>query len=503
MQSPVDFSARARTDVLGKAALLALAVVVSASASVLGQTTLAANTTAGASSTIAASEVTAENIKAENTPDVMGPQKPAANAAIRAALTRAATLPVSADHRALLRAVDAFYAEHGDAPIFFAAGGWTPQARGVFERLQKAAEDGLDLRAWRVFSLDAGPDSALAAGEVALAQAVAAYAFQASGGRIEPARMSKMIGRQPDVAPAGRVLEETAKAADADAQLASYNPQQPDYRALREKLAALRESPGPMLLAARETGRDSRRRANDARAPMAAAVTKAAQEADLLTNMEFWRWMPRDLGTDRIMVNLPEFTARLYRGDKLAATHRIIIGKPNTPTPLFSDRMEYLVVNPVWYVPQSIIRNEWGGRALRGFDVVYQHGMMFARQPPGERNALGRLKFIFPNTYSVYMHDTPSRHLFAQAKRAYSHGCMRVDQPAAWAVAVLGPENGWTEQRIQKMYGRSERRVNLPAPLPVHIGYFTRAVDENGQLHAYDDVYGYAAEVKKKLGLGG
>jgi murein L,D-transpeptidase YcbB/YkuD len=128
---------------------------------------------------------------------------------------------------------------------------------------------------------------------------------------------------------------------------------------------------------------------------------------------------------------------------------------------------------------------------------------MFARQPPGERNALGRLKFIFPNRYSVYMHDTPSRHLFAQAKRAYSHGCMRVDQPAAWAVALLGPQSGWTEQRIEKLYGKSERRVNLPAPLPIHIGYFTRTVDEFGQLRAFDDVYGYAAEVKKRLGLGG
>lgn len=505
MKSPVDVSARARAEALGKAAFLALTLVVSASGNVRGQT---ADTTGSipevapqAKSDVKSEDVKADEAKPDSAPEAAGPQKPAVNAAIRAALTRAATLSMSADRQSVLRAVDAFYAEHGDAPIFFGSGGWTAQARGVFDRLQKAPEDGLDLRAWRVFSLDAGPDNALATGEVALAQAVAAYAFQASGGRIAPARISKLIDRKPEVVAAAKALEETAGAADADARLASYNPTHPGYRALRDKLASLRE--GPIVLAEREPS-ISKRRASDARAPIAAAMTKAAQEADLLANMEMWRWMPRELGADRIMVNVPEFTARLYRGEALVATHRIVVGKPNTPTPLFSDEMQYLVVNPAWYVPQSIIRNEWGGRAQSGFDVVYQNGMMFARQPPGERNALGRLKFIFPNRYAVYMHDTPSRHLFSQAKRAFSHGCMRVDQPLAWAVAILGgPQNGWTEQRIEKMYGKSERRINLPSPLPVHIGYFTRTVDDYGQLHAFDDVYGYAAEVKKRLGVGG
>ncbi|MBB4196911.1 murein L,D-transpeptidase YcbB/YkuD [Rhodoblastus sphagnicola] len=491
MRSPVEFSACARAGVLGKRAVLALAVVLAAGGNGRGQTA-AANEPAGAAPPAA-----------ENALETYGPLKPEVNAAIRAALTGAALQNLSAEQRAVLRAVDAFYAENGDAPVFFDAGGWTAQARGVFDRLRRAPEDGLDLRAWRIFSLDAAPTPALAAGEVALAQAVAAYAFQASGGRIEPARISKLIGLRPDVVSAAKALEETFQAADAGAQLASYNPQQPGYRALREKLASLRESPGSLLLASQESPRESKRRASDARSPVAAAVSKAAQEASLLANMEMWRWMPRDLGTDRIMVNVPEFAARLYRGETLVATNKIVVGKPETPTPLFSNRVEYVVVNPAWYVPQSIIKKEMMGRSLNGYDVVWENGLMHVRQPPGERNALGRLKFIFPNSYSVYMHDTPARHLFATARRAYSHGCMRVDQPLAWAVALLGPQNGWTEKRIEKMYGKSERRVNLPAPLPIHIGYFTEEVDENGQIHAFDDVYGYAAEVKKRLGLGG
>jgi len=488
MRSPVDFPARAEAQAL-KAAVLALGVFLAAGGTGRGQT--AADPPPPPS---------AEN--AENA-ERAGPQKPAAHAAIRAALIQAADQPMSEAQRAVLRDVDAFYASNGDAPIFFTEAGWTDQARGAFDRLQKAPDDGLDLRAWRVYSLDMAPTPALAAGEVALAQAVAAYAFQASGGRIEPARVNKLIGLRPDVVSAERALTEVSKAADADAQLAAYNPQTPGYQALRGRLGAMRDATASIRFAAQEASRDAKRRASDARSPVAGALARGRQEADLLANMEMWRWMPRELGSDRIMVNVPEYAARLYRGGALAATNRIIVGKPNTPTPLFSDRMEYVVVNPSWYVPQSIVKKEMMGRSLEGYDVVWQNGMMHVRQPPGERNALGRLKFIFPNAYAVYMHDTPSRSLFATTRRAYSHGCMRVDQPLAWAVAVLGPQSGWSEKRIEKMYGKSERRVDLPEPLPIYIGYFTERVDENGQLQAFEDVYGYAAEVKKRLGLGG
>jgi murein L,D-transpeptidase YcbB/YkuD len=508
MKLPVCFSARAKAAPLGKVAVLALAMALTAGAGGRAHATAqdsaataqdSALAPAEAAPAVAAPAVAAPAAPGENATQVFGPQKPAANIAIRAALDRAAAQPMAADQRAIFRAVDAFYADHGDAPVYFGAEGWTAQARGVFEQLQQAAADGLDLRAWRVYSLDPAPASGLAAGEVALAQAAAAYAFQASGGRIEPWRMSKLIGLRPEVVSVAQALEETSQAADAGAQLASYNPPQQGYRALRDKLAELRANPGGARLAATE----HKRRASDARSLAGVAARRATEEADLRVNMEFWRWMPRELGADRIMVNIPEFVARLYRNDQLADTHRIVVGKPNTPTPMFSDRMEYLVVNPSWYVPQSIIRKDMGGRAPNGFDSVWRDGVLHVRQPPGERNALGRIKFIFPNAYAVYMHDTPARHLFAQAKRAYSHGCMRVDQPLQWAVDILGADKGWTPKRIEKMYGKSERRVTLPAPLPIHIGYFTERVDEAGELHAFADVYGYAAEVRKRLGLGG
>jgi murein L,D-transpeptidase YcbB/YkuD len=143
--------------------------------------------------------------------------------------------------------------------------------------------------------------------------------------------------------------------------------------------------------------------------------------------------------------------------------------------------------------------------ALRaqGYEIRTVNGRLTVRQPPGERNALGQIKFIFPNDYAVYMHDTPTRNLFATTRRAYSHGCVRVDQPFKLAVDLLRPERGWTEERLKKMVGKSERRVNLPEPMPIHIVYFTFAVDQGGQAQRFEDIYGYSRKTRELLGLGG
>ena len=441
-------------------------------------------------------------LSTETTIDAYGPQKPSANRALRDALSRSGALPLTSSQRAILRAVDAFYAERGDAPLFFDKGQWTAQARGAFERLQKAPDDGLDLRGWRVYSLDPAPEASLALGDIALSEAVAAYAFQASGGRIDPARISRLIAPRAGVASPAQVLDEISKAADAGAALQNYNPRQPGYMALREKLAQTRAEPvsGPV---ARLAARDSSKRASDAVGSI--GRRSAALESEILVNMEFWRWLPRDLGRDRIMVNVPEFMARLYRDDSLELSTRVIVGKPDKTTPLFSDQMEYLIVNPSWNVPQSIIKNEMMNKldSLRrqGYDVEWVNGKLRVRQPPGERNALGQIKFIFPNDYAVYMHDTPTRNLFQASVRAFSHGCVRVDQPFKFAETLLRPERGWTEARLRKMVGKNERRVALPTPVPVHIVYFTMAEDESGQWRRFDDIYGYSAKARELLGV--
>jgi L,D-transpeptidase YcbB len=432
-----------------------------------------------------------------------GPNKPALNQAIRDALVldRKQAAQPTEQQGALRRAVAAYYASRGDAPVWLDHGQWTPQARVVFEQLRHASEDGLDLGAYRVFSLGAGPESSLALGDVALSQAVAAYAFQASGGRIDPARISKMIGARPPVVPAALALDETGKAADAGKALQAYNPQQPGYLALKAKLAELRARPARTArLAMNGRGRSISDETSDA--PRGTRL-----ENELLTNMEFWRWLPRDLGADRVVVNVPEFTARLYRNNEQVLSIRVITGKPGKPTPLFSNQIRFIVVNPSWNVPQSIIRNEMmshlGALREQGYEIRYVGGRLHIRQPPGERNALGQIKFLFPNDYSVYMHDTPTRRLFAASRRAFSHGCVRVDQPFKLAVDLLQPENGWDEERIRKMIGPHERWVTLPRPVPVHIVYFTAAVDDAGAIKQFDDIYGYDRKAREMLGLGG
>jgi murein L,D-transpeptidase YcbB/YkuD len=188
---------------------------------------------------------------------------------------------------------------------------------------------------------------------------------------------------------------------------------------------------------------------------------------------------------------------------------KVIVGKPATPTPIFSDTMEFVVLNPSWNVPQSIIRKEYLPKleedpdylARRGFIVTYHGDRMTVRQPPGDDNALGHIKFMFPNNFSVYLHDTSSRNLFASEKRAFSHGCVRVDNPYYFAEIVMGAENGWTEDKVRRSIGGPERRVNLARKLPVHIAYLTATVEDSGDVRQYDDIYGYDRRVLNALGL--
>jgi murein L,D-transpeptidase YcbB/YkuD len=186
-----------------------------------------------------------------------------------------------------------------------------------------------------------------------------------------------------------------------------------------------------------------------------------------------------------------------------------VVGKETTPTPVFSNKMQFLIVNPYWNVPASILKKEMLPKLAQdpnylhrlGYEVVSKDGRMVVRQPPGERNALGRIKFMFPNDYAVYLHDTPLRALFSEERRAFSHGCVRVDDPFAFAQTVLG--KGWSEERVKALIGGKERYVYLPKPLPVHLEYFTAYVDETGRLQMRDDVYGYSRRVKAALGLEG
>ena len=283
--------------------------------------------------------------------------------------------------------------------------------------------------------------------------------------------------------------------------------------ALAEAVRAFQASRG--LKADGVIGRDTRDLLNEGSIAVSAGT--------ILANMERWRWEPRDMGERHIWINLPEYMFRVIKGGRVVHEDRIVAGSPKNPTPVFSDEMETVVFNPYWNVPKSILVNEIipamqsnpGYLSRNNIEVIWQGertvdpymvdwylvnpDKLALRQVPGPGNALGQVKFLFPNNHAVYMHDTPTKHLFDKPMRAYSHGCMRVRNPLNFAKLLLA-EQGWSDSRIQQtLMTANDEHVKLEKKIPVHITYFTLWVDKDGKLQSYRDVYGYDASVRVAL----
>ncbi|MHA1157824.1 MAG: L,D-transpeptidase family protein, partial [Alphaproteobacteria bacterium] len=248
--------------------------------------------------------------------------------------------------------------------------------------------------------------------------------------------------------------------------------------------------------------------------------------ATILVNMERWRWMPKDLGRLYVRVNVPNYNVEIHRDGEVFHSTRIVVGKPRNQTPIFSDEIEHVIVNPTWNVPASIARKEFlpamlqNSSALNGYNVYANIKGHFRqvdplkvnwssvdmrkiqiKQPPGARNALGRVKFMFPNKHAVYLHDTPSKSLFKKDVRAFSHGCVRVNNPWDFAEALLDADPNLTGEIVQKMVGGREKQLNLDEHIPVHITYFTAWIDADSELQIRRDLYGHDTRMKKALGL--
>lgn len=473
-------------------------------------------------------------------------------------------------------AVAEFYAARDYSVAWLQDGQVTEQAQALIARIRGADVDGLDPAAYTppskglVGYAKSMPIFA-AKTELMLSRAIAAYAREAYSGRLDPAKVSSDIGykrRLPDLIEA---LDTIAASDDPVTTLVEYNPPHPEFVALREKLADLRgagkpekplEVPGGVTLKigvadARvgflrqrlqlPTNVDSpalfdeqvadavkafQRSAQLSVDGVAGPKTIAALNADptdpiptILVNMEKWRWISRDLGQFYVRVNVPDFTANVIKNGSVIHETRIVVGKVSNKTPIFSDEIEHIVVNPAWYVPASIIQNELvpAARAnpgsLRGYEVFALNRGRYSqinpqrtnwrkvdarriqiRQPPGARNALGRVKFMFPNEYAVYLHDTPSKSLFDRDYRAFSHGCMRVKNPMEFADALLNLETDRNAAYLESLYGGSERQVNLERKIPVHVTYFTAWVDESGELQTRNDLYGHDRRIAKGVG---
>ncbi len=234
---------------------------------------------------------------------------------------------------------------------------------------------------------------------------------------------------------------------------------------------------------------------------------------DIIAYMERWRWEPENFGDFHVEVNIPEFTVWIMKDGKPVHTTRAVVGTPKNQTAIFSDSIRHIVVNPYWNVPSSIATNEIrphlianpyyldsqnmemlsGGKVINAAAIDWTTtniNNFHIRQKPGPGNSLGKIKFLFPNQHDIYLHDTPSKSLFSRTFRAYSHGCVRVENPMDFAHALLELEPSLSRETLEASFGPKERWFNLEHKIPVHISYFTLRVDEDGTIRSYGDVYG-------------
>jgi murein L,D-transpeptidase YcbB/YkuD len=460
-------------------------------------------------------------------------------------------------------AVEAFYQKRNYAPVWFERGAVSARTNAAIARIHAASADGLIPAEYKIPDLTAAAASAdaQADAELRLTATLITFTRHLQAGRFPYARMGGEImypQEPPDVAAA---LAKLADAANVAAAIDEFSPPQPGYRALKAKLAELRGATGeetkvvripegPMLRPGAEDARvpllrqrlnvagdETNLRYDDALATAVKAYQKSNQmNADgmigpatlrslnavsaprrsdvidtVIANMERWRWIPRDLGKTHVVLNIPNYTLRVMNNGSEVWQTRVVVGKPSTPTPMLTETMKFITVNPTWNVPPSIVHNEYLPALAQDPTVLSRMGLIVTNnreggvhiyQPPGDNNALGRLRFNFPNRFLVYQHDTPDKHLFAHDKRAYSHGCMRVQDPLKYAEVLLSiaiPNGGYTQQRIRSLYGPSEHNINFPTPIPVHITYQTAFVDDAGALQVRPDIYGIDAKTRNLI----
>ena len=445
-------------------------------------------------------------------------------------------------------AIDTFYSSRNYAPLWITDGKSNARAAAAIAYLGQVAADGLDPSDYPVPNFDSLTDpTALAEAEINLTASVVKYAHHAQTGRVHWSRVSSDISYDQSAPDPADVLAAIAEAKDVGEALDDYEPHAAGYLALKAKLAEIRAGQrdadraqipnGPPLKIGMQDERVSllhsrldvpddgsttydkalaaavRKFQQDHRLKSTGALDAATVEAlkgrqpdrqtdIIVANMERWRWMPHDLGNTYVIVNIPDYILRVTRDGKQVWMTKIVVGKPSTPTPLMSAQMKSITVNPTWNIPQSIASAEYLPLLQQdptilqrmGLNVSYNpDGSIHLSQPPGEQNALGQIRFNFPNKFLVYQHNSNQKYLFGKDQRDDSHGCMRVQDPLKYAevlLSIVRPGEGYTEDRIHRMFGYNEINIQFPTSIPVHLTYQTAFVDDGGRLQFRDDIYG-------------
>jgi len=522
------------------------------------------------------SSVLPEGVETEEAPAGSGVAEAPAAApvdTVESALQRLleATGKLTASKKRTVTALAAYYAERQFRPLWIEGEHLSPAARALIQRLGRAEEDGLDPAAYAVpepadLGEDAPPD-ALAEAELALSTAAVAYAQHAQSGRVDPSRVSSVITMKPERVDPAEALRRIGESPDPAEALDAFNPPHEGFRRLRTALAALLLDPSdplkdrvltpgmrdpavallrqrlaapagadPMLFDAALETRVKKfqrsRRVEPTGIVDETTLSKLgggpeAEMSQILVNMERWRWLPRDLGAKHVFVNIPEFMVRVQVNGQVTYSGRVVVGTRENQTPVFSDEIESVVVNPYWNVPSSILIKEMlpkvqqdpGYLSRRGYEVVAPSGKVVSpysvnwwgvdqdnlpvrvRQEPSEANALGKIKFLFPNEHSVYLHDTPQQKFFAREERAFSHGCVRVHEPMLFADALLQGEPNISSAKIESLFGDQEKWLALKSKVPVHLAYFTAFVGESGSVERKADIYGHDSALAALMGL--
>ena len=422
--------------------------------------------------------------------------------AIRAKLADPATRKgVASDD---LAALQSFYAERTDPPLWITGMGFSARAQAVIAEIERADDWGLPADAFELpppADLPANVE-AQASDEVKLDLAILKYARFARGGRLSPLRVSILLDQKPDLRKPKTVLDEIGQSTAPNAYLRSLHPRHEQFEHLRQA-----------LLKARAKGKKG---------------IDGPEVQRIIINMERWRWMPADLGTYHVEDNIPEFMGRVVKSGKTVYATKVVVGLPKYATPIFSADMRSIVFNPDWTVPETIILEDLEP-ALKGsgsgpdLSILQAHELNVSfqgkpvdpakvdweranvmqytfTQPPGPDNVLGKLKFNFPNRHAIYMHDTIQPEVFDETVRMASHGCIRVFQPARLATFLLAEDKGWSDQQVKDMLVKGNNSViSLSHKIPVHVTYFTVTADEKGKTQSFTDVYGLDAKMASAL----
>jgi murein L,D-transpeptidase YcbB/YkuD len=339
---------------------------------------------------------------------------------------------------------------------------------------------------------------ALARFDVQLTTALLTLGRDVAMGRSKPQAVSqtwKAKRAEPDFV--ATLAAAVGEGGNLDAWLDRVRPAHPEYAALQHTLSGINEK-------------------------QRALGTPDARAGQIALNLERWRWLPDNLGARHLLVNVPAFYMAARENGKPVLEMKVIVGKPENATPIFSDQMQSVVFSPYWNVPDSIAEGETAPAAARdpnflrrqSIEILRRTGNateivdpgavnwddpeaikeLAFRQKPGARNALGHVKFLFPNSFDVYLHDTPADALFFRNGRALSHGCIRLEMPEELAKYLLRDKPEWTGEKISAaMYAGEEKHVAIKEKVPVHIVYFTAWPKGDGDVQLFDDIYGYDA----------